>query len=208
MPRPADTIQSPGRKRQGRSRRRDEITRAACAVFAEKGFQNSTMRDVAEATGILAGSLYHHYKSKDDLLVEVLKRFYADSIEDISRIVDEADDPVEAIPKLIALAVHYTVERRDEATIMENDAPYLAQLPAFAFVFEAAAEAERLWLGVLEQAREAGHIRAEVDLSTLYRTIMGSMFASVRWYRPTGRMKPAELAEHQVMLFFDGFRPR
>jgi AcrR family transcriptional regulator len=205
---PVETIQSPGRKRQGRSRRRDEITRVACAVFAQKGFQNSTMRDVADATGILAGSLYHHYKSKDDLLVEVLKRFYADSVADIERIIAETEEPLDTIVKLIELAVHYTVERRDEALIIENDAPYLAQLPAFDFVFEAAAEVERLWLDVLQRARDAGELRADLDLPTLYRTIMGSMFASVRWYRPTGRMKPAKLAKHQAMLFFDGARAR
>lgn len=208
MPSGTDTIQSPGRKKAGRSRRRDEITRTACAVFAEKGFQNSTMRDVADATGILAGSLYHHYKSKDDLLAEVLKRFYADSISDITRIIEETDDTETTVVKLLELAVRYTVERRDEARIIENDAPYLAQLEAFAFVFEAAREVERLWLGVLQRARRAGLIRKEVDLPTLYRTVMGSMFASVRWYDPKGRMKPAKLVEHQTMLFFDGVRPR
>ena len=176
-------------------------------MFARKGFQNSTMRDVADATGILAGSLYHHYASKDDLLVEVLKRFYADSIDDIGRIVADTEDPADTIVSLIELAVGYTVERRDEAMIIENDAPYLAQLPAFDFVFEAATQAERLWLGVLERARDAGQVRAELDLPTLYRTIMGSMFASVRWYQPAGRMKPKELVRQQVRLFFDGFRP-
>jgi AcrR family transcriptional regulator len=208
MYRPAEAAPAPTRKPRGRSRRRDEITRAACAVFARKGFQNSTMRDVADATGILPGSLYHHYASKDDLLVEVLKRFYTDSIDDIGRVIEETPDPAETIARLIELAVRYTVERRDEAMIIENDAPYLAQLPEFDFVFEAAAEVERRWLAVLERSREAGQIRADFDLSTLYRTIMGSMFASVRWYQPSGRMKPAQLAEQQVRLFFDGFRPR
>jgi AcrR family transcriptional regulator len=208
MYRPAEAEPAPARKPRSRSRRRDEITRTACAVFARKGFQNSTMRDVADATGILAGSLYHHYASKDDLLVEVLKRFYADSIDDIGRVIEETPDPADAVVRLIELAVRYTVERRDEAMIIENDAPYLAQLPAFDFVFESAAEAERRWIAVLERARDSGQIRADIDLPTLYRTIMGSMFASLRWYQPSGRMKPEQLAEHQVRLFFDGVRPR
>lgn len=206
MSRPVDTAPAQRLRRPSRSKRRDEITRTACAVFARKGFQNSTMRDVADATGILAGSLYHHYASKDDLLVEVLRRFYADSIEDIDRIITETPDPTDTIVKLIELAVRYTVERRDEALIIENDAPYLAQLPAFEFFFEAANEVERRWIEVLERARRSGHLRADVDPPTLYRTIMGSMFASARWYQPGGRMNPEQLAAHQVALFFHGFR--
>lgn len=208
MFRPAETTQVRGRRRQAQSQRRDEITKTACSVFAQRGIQNTTMRDVADATGILAGSLYHHYRSKDDLLVEVLRRFYADTLEDVSRIAAEMEDPETAVASLIELAVHYIVERRDEALIIGNDAPYLAQLPAFDFVFDAAAEVESIWLQVLERARAAGHIRKEIDLPTFYRTVMGSMFAAARWYQPTGRMKPAKLARHQVMLFFDGARPR
>jgi AcrR family transcriptional regulator len=207
MSRPVEPVRPRGRTLRGRSKRRDEITRLACAVIAQRGFPNTTMRDVADATGILAGSLYHHYKSKDELLAEVLRRFYADSLADIERVVEQTEDPADTIVNLIELAVRYTVERRDEATIIENDAPYLARLPDFAFVFEAAAAVEGIWLDVLERAREAGYIRPELDLPTLYRTIMGSMFALVRWYQPTGRMRPARLAKHQVMLFFDGFRP-
>src|ERR1700741_1583812 len=53
--------------------RRIELVQAAARVFATKGVGNTTMRDIADETGILAGSLYHHFQSKDALLEEVLR---------------------------------------------------------------------------------------------------------------------------------------
>ncbi len=53
--------------------RKDEILRAAAKVIATKGFASATVRDIAEASGILSGSLYHHFRSKDQILVEILQ---------------------------------------------------------------------------------------------------------------------------------------
>jgi AcrR family transcriptional regulator len=61
----------------GRPRRRDEILAAAGALFAEEGYRNTSMREVAAASGILAGSLYHHFPSKEAIAAKLVEEYHA-----------------------------------------------------------------------------------------------------------------------------------
>jgi AcrR family transcriptional regulator len=189
---------------QPSSARRDEIAGMACRVFAERGFQNTTMRDLADEIGIKAGSLYHHFSSKDEILAETLRRFFDDAVRDLGEIADRPDDVSEVIHDLFALAFRYVVERRDEARIVQNDFPYLEQIPAFRFVADGAVEVERIWERVLARGVDGGQLRGDLDLPTVYRTIMGAMFSSVRWYEPSGRLPIEELVRQQTALYLDG----
>ena len=61
--------------RQPRSSRRDELLELAATMFAERGLRATTVRDIADSAGILSGSLYHHFKSKEQMVEEVLRGF-------------------------------------------------------------------------------------------------------------------------------------
>jgi AcrR family transcriptional regulator len=71
---------APGPYLAGRVRRRDEILAAAAALFASAGYTNTSMREVAAASGILAGSLYHHFESKEANAVELIEAYHADLV--------------------------------------------------------------------------------------------------------------------------------
>lgn len=176
----------------------------ACRVFAERGFQNTTMRDLADEIGIKAGSLYHHFSSKDEILAETLRRFFDDAVRDFGEIADRPDDISRVIHDLFALAFRYVVERRDEALIVQNDFSYFRHIPSFWFVVGGSAEVEAIWERVLAKGVSDGRLRADLDLPTVYRTIMGAMFSSVRWYEPSGRLPIEELVRQQTALYLDG----
>jgi AcrR family transcriptional regulator len=55
--------------------RRDELLELAATMFAERGLRATTVRDIADSAGILSGSLYHHFKSKEQMVEEVLREF-------------------------------------------------------------------------------------------------------------------------------------
>src|SRR5512139_183064 len=55
--------------------RREELLAIAARLFAERGFKNTTVRDIADAAGILSGSLYHHFDSKEAMVDELLDTF-------------------------------------------------------------------------------------------------------------------------------------
>jgi AcrR family transcriptional regulator len=184
--------------------RREEIRRGATRVFASRGYASATMRDVADEIGILAGSLYHYFPSKEDLLVEGLQCFYADTTRELESVIHNGEEPVGTVKAMIALAVRFLVERPDETTIMLNDFDYLRVIPAFEFIDAAADAVEQLWVSVLVAGTQSGAFRTDLDPEIVYRTIMGSIFAAARWYTPDGPIRVDAFVAQLATTFLDG----
>lgn len=188
--------------------RRAEIRADAAKVFGHLGFAHATMRDVADGTGILPGSLYHHFRSKDELLLEIMCTFNDDLLRDMHAVIDDEDDPLERITNLIRLALRYIIERPDESRVLANDAPYIATAPALTAIATGSAEAERIWMTQLRKGIKSGALRPGLDPSIAYATLMGSIFSLLRWYRPTGRAPAAKLSEHVCDQLLEGLVAR
>ena len=182
------------------SQRRGEILEATCRVFARKGFASAGMRDIADEVGILAGSLYHHFKSKDDLLYEILHTWYEDIGRDLRRIIDQDLNADETLTQMLHLSCDYVIDRRDEAAIALNDFNYLSSHPSFEEIKALADEAERLWIDVLRRGIRTGTFRKEFDAIFLHRTIIGALYSSIRWYDPRGAVTRDKF--HQQMTSF------
>src|ERR1051325_8938666 len=73
--------------------RRAELLAIAAGLFAERGYKNTTVRDIADAAGILSGSLYHHFDSKETMADEILRTFLDDLFRDYRAIVERESDP-------------------------------------------------------------------------------------------------------------------
>src|SRR5438128_7882037 len=80
--------------------KRDAILRAAIDVFAERGYFNAQVADVARAAGIAAGTVYLYFKSKDDLLVSIFERSMRDGLADGRAAVADLTDPDERLRRL------------------------------------------------------------------------------------------------------------
>ena len=78
-------------------RRRDEILAAAAELFASDGYTNTSMREVAAASGILAGSLYHHFESKEAIAVELVEAYHADLVRVVREFGSVPADPLPAL---------------------------------------------------------------------------------------------------------------
>jgi TetR/AcrR family transcriptional regulator, cholesterol catabolism regulator len=100
--------------------RRHMILETATVVFAEKGIVATTVRDISERFGIQSGSLYHHFKSKEEMIAEILLPVVVAQVEEFDRIAAETDDPVETLRRAIGAAVAQTAANPDVARIMRN----------------------------------------------------------------------------------------
>src|ERR1043166_5866833 len=78
----------------------DAILRAAIDVFAERGFFNAQVADVARAAGVAAGTVYLYFKSKDDLLVSIFERGMREALAEGKQVVEGVDDPVERLRRV------------------------------------------------------------------------------------------------------------
>jgi TetR/AcrR family transcriptional regulator, cholesterol catabolism regulator len=191
------------------SPRREEILTTAITIFAEKGFAGATMRDVADEVGILPGSLYHHFKSKDEILIEILRRYYLDIERDLREAVEKDRNAFDTLEEMLVLSAHYIIERKDEAMIALNELHYLdqspkADLPALDAVLKSSSEAERIWLDVIRRGIRAKQFRQDIDPRLIFRTLIGANYGSVRWYDPDGEIGPSEYITQTTKLLLRG----
>lgn len=184
--------------------RRNEIRSIAVSVFARKGFANATVRDIAEAAGILSGSLYHHFESKDAMLEEHLHELFDELISGYSAVATADVDVPEAFRRLIVFGFTSVAKRHDEFTIFQNDFAYLAQIPRFAFLREGSLEVQRAWITVIQRGVDEGLFGPDLDVHLVFRITMGALLAAVRWFDPTGSLSPEEMGLRQADFFLHG----
>ncbi|MEV0326860.1 TetR/AcrR family transcriptional regulator [Micromonospora echinospora] len=183
--------------------RKELIVRAAAKVFAEKGFANATVRDIADEADMLSGSLYYYFDSKEAMVEEVLAAYLDLTVTGYQRAADELADPVEALHKLVSLALHGLVQYRAEVTILQNDWHSIRPIES---IVRRQREVETIWLGTLERGVAAGVFRSDLDLRMVYRTLMGAIQAVIRWFDPRGKVSVDEVIEVQSAILLDGIR--
>ncbi|HEV8205146.1 MAG TPA: TetR/AcrR family transcriptional regulator [Acidimicrobiia bacterium] len=186
------------------SERRDEILALASKIFADKGYASTTVREIADAAGILSGSLYHHFASKEAMLDEIMHGFLDHIVEQYRGTVAAGGDPIDVLRALIREAFSSLGGNPAALAVMINEFNFLVQFPRFAYLRDGAEETERLWTGVIEAGMRTGVFRSDIDARMIYRFMRDTIWISVRWYRPEGKYSPEEIADFYVAMLLDG----
>ena len=114
------SVSTAGAVRAG-SERRDEILAIAAELFAERGFAATTVRDIGDAAGILSGSLYHHFDSKESMADELVHELLDRVLAAYRRIVATDDDPERALRALVHEAFSAIATDRATVAVMVNE---------------------------------------------------------------------------------------
>ncbi|SEF59932.1 transcriptional regulator, TetR family [Nonomuraea solani] len=186
------------------SERRDHLVKLAAELFARKGFQATTVREIADEAGILSGSLYHHFDSKETIVDEVLSTFLDDLIARYRAALDTSADARTVLSEMVRIGFGTLEPHRAAITVMQNDWNYLRQFERFNYLVKAEDEVEQIWVSQIKAGQAAGLFRSDVDPKLTYRMIRDTIWVAVRWFRPGGRLNTAGLAEHYITVLFDG----
>mgnify|MGYP003342878305 CR=1 FL=1 len=108
--------------------RRLEILQAAGEIFADRGIANTTVRDIGAKVGILSGSLYYHFRSKDDMVLELLDRELRDMTQRMNAAI-EGREPLDALRASIRAAVQHAADKPTVVRILRNNVSYLRTNP-------------------------------------------------------------------------------
>jgi AcrR family transcriptional regulator len=184
--------------------RRDELLDLAAAMFAERGLRATTVRDIADSAGILSGSLYHHFKSKEQMAEEVLRDFLDWLFARYTEIVDGESDPLERIKGLFMASFEAIEHRHAQVVIYQDEAKRLSALPQFSFVDERNREQRQMWVDVLKQGVEEGCLRPDLDVDLVYRFIRDTTWVSVRWYQPGGPLTAEQVGRQYLAIVLGG----
>jgi AcrR family transcriptional regulator len=182
--------------------RRNELTRQAARLFAEKGYHGTSIGDLAEAMGVQKGSLYAHIDSKADLLWDVAR----DGAAAFHAALDAVPHDLPATEKIrLALRAHLRVvaEQLDVATVFVREWRYLEGERRDEFVAERRRYEER-FRALFREGRELGQLRTDLDDATAALLVLSAANWAYTWLSP-GR-DTDELADRFLALVLDGVR--
>ncbi|MEN4449504.1 TetR/AcrR family transcriptional regulator [Mycobacterium sp. SM3041] len=184
--------------------RRDELLELAAAMFAERGLKATTVRDIADSAGILSGSLYHHFKSKEQMVEEVMRDFLDWLFTRYEHIIATEPDPLARFKGLFMASFDAIEHRHAQVVIYQDEAKRLGVLPQFAFVDERNRQQRKMWVDVLKQGMAEGVFRSDLNVDLVYRFIRDTTWVSVRWYQPGGKLTAEDVGQHYLTIVLGG----
>src|SRR6187431_1809162 len=188
--------------------KKDAILRAAIDVFAERGFFNAQVADVARVAGVAAGTVYLYFKSKDDLLVSIFERSMNEVLADGKAAVAGIDDPAERLSKLAHLhlerlgrdkdlAVVFQVELRQSVKFMERFSETFLQ-DYFKLIRQAIADGQ-----------QSGAFRKDISATTATKIFFGALDEmATNWVLSRRKYDLNAEADAVVNLFIHGVKRR
>jgi TetR/AcrR family transcriptional regulator, cholesterol catabolism regulator len=182
--------------------RRNELTRQAARLFAQKGYHGTSIGDLAEAMGVQKGSLYAHISSKQDLLYETM----AEGARAFHGGLDAIPEHVPAVEKIrLALRSHLRVvaAQLDVATVFVQEWRYLEGERRQEIVAERRRYEERI-RGYFREGRDLGELRSDLDDTTAALLVLSAANWAYTWLRPG--VDTDALADRFYELLLDGMR--
>jgi len=184
--------------------RRDVILERAADLFARQGVAATTVREIADAVGILSGSLYHHFASKDDIVDAIVGSFMDDLGSRYDAVLESNTDAADRLRGLVVASMTTVAGHPHATEIYQKDARYLAE--GKAPVAENARLIKRAWIGVLEEGVEQGAFRSDVPVSVIYPLLRDGLWLTARWFKPSKTYGYDELAGDYLRVFLEGIK--
>lgn len=181
--------------------RRDVIVQVARTLFREKGYHATTIRDIAQMSGMLSGSLYAHIRTKEDLLFEITNDVADQFLTRIDRVVGSPQAPADLFREALTAHIEVVAENLDAATVfsqewraLQGDRRALIQSKRDAY--------EQRWQTIMEKGAADGSF---VPFHLRFSRIVSLSVANwlYQWYDPAGELRATEVAEQlaDVLLF-------
>jgi AcrR family transcriptional regulator len=195
----AETVSRSRRGRPGHDR--EAVLGAAVALFIRKGYDATSIDDIAKSLGVTKSAVYHHVSSKEQLLAEALD----EALDELDSTVDAATKGTGAASQRLRAAVRRSVEvlvaHQSAVTLLlrvhGNSETELAAI-------ERRRRIDRGLARLVKEAVEEGALRSDLDPDVLSRLMFGMVNSLVEWYRPQGPVSTEQLASTVEALVFDG----
>lgn len=188
--------------------RRTVILQHAANLFASKGIVGTSVREIADAVGILSGSLYHHFQSKDEMVSAIVRDYLADLTDRYEEVLGRGNDPRAQLTDLVRVSLAVTEAHPHATEIYQNSANYLRTLAEYDDIRKGATTIQTTWLAVLQSGVDSGEFRSDIPLKVLYRLLRDALWMSVRWFSPTADYPRARFADDFVATFLEGVLAR
>lgn len=178
----------------------ESILRAAAAIFAEKGYHQASIRDIARATRVSLSGLYYYFTSKEELLFLIQDHAFGTLEETLDRLLEGVTDPHRKLRLLMENHLRYFLGNMAEMKVLSHEAGSLTG----EYRDRVNARKRRLTeraMSILEEL----DTRSGIDLRVATFSLFGMMNWLYNWYRPGKDVPVEQLADHMSRLFLGGY---
>jgi len=180
------------------------ILRAAIRVFANNGYFNSKVADIAREAGVADGTVYLYFKNKEDILHSIFNRTVDDAIAEARRQLDQLDEPIEKLRRIAHLHLERLGADRDLAVVFQVE---LRGSTKFMEEFSATGFAEYLALirTTIEEGQQAGVFRSNLNAKIVAKVFFGALDEmATNWILSKRRYKLVPMADQVLEIFLNG----
>jgi AcrR family transcriptional regulator len=179
------------------------VLKTSAAIFAEKGYHSTSIRDIARATKMSLSGLYYYFKSKDELLFLIQDYCFGTVIDDCLRLLAGVEDPVHRLKLLIENHLNYFVNNMNEMKVLSHEANSIGG-DFLKRVNSKKRQYVDLAMGLLEEiARKQGVKGVDIRVATF--SLFGMMNWIYNWYNPRKDVDVAGLSQNITRIFLSGF---
>jgi AcrR family transcriptional regulator len=180
--------------RERYDRRRQRAVYQAAKVFAKRGYDQTTMQELASTMGLATGALYHYFGAKEQLLRAICDQLMEPLLERAQTLAAADGPPREQLRALVRMWVAHVIEHRDHMLVFQQERHVIETGPAWRRVRASRKEFERLVADLLVRAQVA----TGEPLPLL--ALLGMVNHTAQWYRPRGPLSPEQIADGYVDL--------
>jgi AcrR family transcriptional regulator len=180
-------------------RRRAEVVQQAASVFAARGYDQTSVPELADALGIAAGGLYHYFAGKEELLIAICDQLMDPLLARAQALAVDDGDAIAQLRTLVELWVQHVIRHRDHVLVFQQERHVIERGEQWRKVRSDRKRFERLLAGVLERAHDAGLTRL-ADTRLALSALLGMVNHTATWYRPRGHLTASTIAAGYVEL--------
>ena len=184
--------------RERYERRRREVIAAAAHLFAQRGYQETSMSELTAATGLAAGGLYHYIESKDQLLISICDELLDPLLERAREIVAEPAPPAEQLRALLHAWLAHIASHRDHMLVFAQERHVIEREPQWRRVRGQRKAFEQLLDDVLDEVLARGEADGSMrfeDRRLSLLALLGMVNYTPQWLNPRGRLSPEQIAD-------------
>jgi AcrR family transcriptional regulator len=195
-----------GRRHGVRSAMEERIIASAVELFAEQGFDATTVQQVVDRAEVTKGALYHYFESKDDLLYEIYHALIGTQTADLEEIAARGMTASDTVRAILVNVVCSTVDRLSEAKVFFQEAHKLDAERNAAFRADRRRYHES-FRQVIANGQAGGEFSATTPPDTVVQIAMGVVNQLPVWYRPGGPKTPEQLGDEIADFVLAALRP-
>ena len=191
-------------KHKKSSPRKEVILSKAAWLFREKGYNATSMRDLAEAVGVEAASLYNHINSKSEILQEICFKVANRFMSHIEEVSQRAEPAIKKLESILRFHIRNMIELYEEVYVSDREWKHLAEPYLFNFQNQRRVYRQRI-ASIIEEGIQKGEIKP-IDAPTAVLIMLHAVSGIESWHRSKKKISGEMLEENMIIIMIEGLK--